>query len=63
MLWLGIEEEFGMDRETIPQQPIKTGMEDPFERIENKRYIKPQETTPTVTTEPVEPDVIVPKKV
>lgn len=63
MLWLGIEEEFGLDRETILQKPIKTGMEDPFERIENKRYVKPQEATPTVTTEPVEPQVIVPKKV
>ena len=58
MLWLGIEEEFGMDREVIPLQPIKTGMEDPFERLENKRYVKPVE--PPVIKEP---EVIVPEKV
>jgi hypothetical protein len=61
MIWLGIEEEFGMDREVIPTPPIRTGMEDPFERLDNKRYVKPEPSA--VTTVPVEPDVIVPKKV
>ena len=60
-LWLGIEEEFGMDRTVIQQAPIKTGMEDTFERLDNKRYVKPEPSA--VTTVPVEPDVIIPKKV
>jgi hypothetical protein len=58
MIWLGIEEEFGMDREVIPTPPMRTGMEDPFERLDNKRYVKP-EAPPVVS----EPEVIVPEKV
>jgi len=42
IIWMGIEEEFGMDREIIQPQAVKTGMEDPFERLENKRYVKPE---------------------
>jgi hypothetical protein len=58
-VWLGIEEEFGMDRETVPVQPVRTGMEDPFERLDNKRYVKPEVAPSTVTTEP---PVIMPEK-
>jgi hypothetical protein len=50
-IWMGIEEEFGMDIEmTEPQQVKPYGFEDPMKRLEGKRYVKPSETPSTVTT-------------
>lgn len=52
-VWLGIEEEFGMDidKVEIQEQNPMTQYVDPFERLKDKRYVTEELKTPEVITE------------
>lgn len=61
ILWMGMEEEFGLDMEFVEEQKPKTTIEDPFERLESKRYV-PAPVMPLEGTEDALPSITPPKK-
>ncbi|TVL99576.1 MAG: hypothetical protein CV087_17615 [Candidatus Brocadia sp. WS118] len=42
IVWLGIEEEFGMDKDLVEEEAVSTTLVDPFERLSGKRYVAPK---------------------
>lgn len=54
-IWMGIEEEFGVDRDFIePEQPKPMDMVDPFERLKDKRVADHLKTPAVIAEKPME---------
>lgn len=55
-IWMGIEEEFGMDRDFIkPDEPKPFGFQDPFERLKTKRATEAVKAKEIITEKPTQP--------
>lgn len=64
-IWMGIEEEFGVDRDFVtPDVPRPMDMVDPFERLKDKRVSEAAKTISPIEEKPAQPPKFtnVPKK-